>query len=65
MIEVFMYLYMVIQINNAVMSSQFRYMRLQMKIYVNSVMGLFSTKLNNLEVNYSNYALQFNKLPSL
>ena len=55
---------MMIQIINAVMSSQFGCMHPQMKIFVNSVTGLFSTKLNNLEVSYSNLALWFNKLMS-
>jgi hypothetical protein len=57
MIELFMYWHMMIQIINEVTSSQFGYMHPQMKIFMNSVAGLFSTKLNNLEVSYSNYAL--------
>jgi len=55
MIELFMYWHMMIQIINTVMSSQFGYTHPQMKIFMNSVTGLFSTKLNNLEVNYPNY----------
>jgi len=53
MIELFIYWHVMIQIIDAIMSSQFGYMHPQMKIFVNSVTGLFSTKLNNLEVNYS------------
>jgi len=48
MIELFMYWHMMIQIINAIMSSQFGYVHPQIKIFVNSVTGLFSTKLNNL-----------------
>ena len=44
-----LYWHMMIQIINAVMSSQFGYMHPQIKIFVNSVTGLFSTKLNNLQ----------------
>ena len=57
MIELFMYWHMMIQIISAVMSSQFGYMHPKMKIFVDSVTGLFSTKLNNLEVSYSYYSL--------
>ena len=44
-----LYWHMMIHIINAVMSSQFGYMHPQIKIFVNSVTGLFCTKLNNLE----------------
>ena len=46
-----------IQIINAVMSSNFGCMHQQMNIFVNSVAGLLSTQLNNLEVSCCNCAL--------
>lgn len=53
-----------IQIFKTVAASQFGHMRQQMMVFVNSVTGLFCTKLNTLEVSYSKSALSFNNFVS-